>query len=76
MARHHHAKASLSTGLRDCHPALAGAFRIISSPVDPISPQGVLTPNGHGFIGRAMINAATFVNRRRRTSAVWADVCF
>jgi hypothetical protein len=35
-----------------------------------------LTKSGRGLIARAMINAATIViARRRRTIAVWADVC-
>jgi hypothetical protein len=38
--------------------------------------HGVLTKTGRGLIAASMINAATIVIvRRRRTSAVWADVC-
>ncbi|MDP1582144.1 MAG: hypothetical protein Q8M18_01820 [Bradyrhizobium sp.] len=36
----------------------------------------ILTKTAAGFIARAMINAVTMsIARRRRTSAVWADVC-
>jgi hypothetical protein len=35
-----------------------------------------LTKTRRGLIAAAMINAATMiVVRRRRTSAVWADIC-
>jgi hypothetical protein len=37
---------------------------------------GVLTPAGRGLIAAPMTNAATnLIARRRRVSAVWADVC-
>jgi hypothetical protein len=36
----------------------------------------ILTKTGRGLIAAPMINAATIVIvRRRRTSAVWADIC-
>jgi hypothetical protein len=36
----------------------------------------ILTKTGRGLIAAPMINAATIlIARRRRTSAVWADIC-
>jgi hypothetical protein len=43
---------------------------------DLIVVVGVLTKAGRGLIAAPMINAVTIFNaRRRRISAVWADVC-
>jgi len=37
---------------------------------------GILTKKGRGLIAAPMINAATILSaRRRRSLAVWADVC-
>jgi hypothetical protein len=37
---------------------------------------GTLTKTGRGLIAALMINAATMsIARRRRISAVWADIC-
>jgi hypothetical protein len=36
----------------------------------------ILTKTGRGLIAAPMINAATIlIARRRRTIAVWADIC-
>jgi hypothetical protein len=38
--------------------------------------RGILTKTGRGSIAAPMIDAATIIiARRRRTIAVWADIC-
>jgi hypothetical protein len=45
-------------------------------PSDQPGMTNILTKTGRGLIATPMINAATIVIvRRRRTSAVWADIC-
>jgi len=68
-------RAERESQVRSCAP---GNLEIPGSMLShrPGMPACILTKAGRGLIAAAMNNAATIaIARRRRISAVWADVC-